>query len=753
MICLYDKFADTFTDNGICVLDPSVCTVSEEAAGSYELYLEHPFDKNEKYQMIAEDMIIRAPIPHTVIPSVTLPETTIYTVNTVGTFWKVMPVPKRTADVQASVDYIRGLPSGYTWSQYKGFGEGSFCVYSGVIYKCIRHVVGGSGASTPAQDPESWVRVGTVSGTQPEDAKYTPGEEYSPALQVGQQVRKIATYSDSFVQIRDNLGRVGYYGIEMLTETTTEAEVIPQQTIDEQLFRVYSLDSDEETHILKVYARHISYDFKGNALMDCKLEETQVNDAIAVIQGNLMIHDDRRIACEFEDNKITRDWSYKNPINVLLDPDDGLVPELKARLIRNNADFFILKNDTPRTGITIEYGVNMTGVNWNRNVETSISRVVPRCSDKADGYVYLEHGGTWDSEGVWVQNDDIYIDSPYADTFPYAKIEVMDMGFSVGDKYTPAGQKNEIERTLASCREEMLKQAQERFTKDRCDAPEITLSVQFCLMGDTVQYRQYRGLQFVNLYDKITIKTKCYEVTAQVTRYEFDCLKKRYNSIDVGEVNTFNKRVPGYKVVNESITYAKLSPDLISRIRTMNAPSGATTGSGGGGTPSGGYDNNTTIPINSLNDDGLVSKGTGNASKVWKTDENGNPGWRQEANAINVIDNLASTSAVDALSANQGRVLNESKVSGASLELGNGETKSITLPTNCVFMAFLSRTNKGSTTAEGVYYGSTGGTSGHLTLITPSAPTSFIINISGSTLTMTASASNLIITFIWLKNS
>ena len=344
------------------------------------------------------------------------------------------------------------------------------------------------------------------------------------------------------------------------------------------------------------------------------------------------VHHHRRIACEYDGDKITKDWSYKNPVNALLDPDDGLVSELKARLIRNNKDYFILKNTNPRKGPTIEYGVNLQGVTWTRNVETVITRVVPRCSDKADGYIYLESGGTWDDQGVWVPNNDIYVDSPIASSYPFPRIEVLDAGFSVGDKYTPAGSKNEIERTTQNCREEMLKQAKERFTKDHCDGPEITLDVEFMLLGDTEQYEQYKGLQWVNLYDQLTIKTESYTATAQVTSYEFDCLTGRYNSITVGNVSSFNRRVPGYKVVNESITYAKLSPNLASRIRTMDAPSGASTGAGGGGTPTSGYENNATVPLNSKDEAGIVAKGGTNANKVWKTDGDGIPGWRNDDN-------------------------------------------------------------------------------------------------------------------------
>ena len=129
---------------------------------------------------------------------------------------------------------------------------------------------------------------------------------------------------------------------------------------------------------------------------------------------------------------------------------------------------------------------------------------------------------------------------------------------------------------------------------------------EFLLLGDTEQYRQYRGLQQVNLYDRLPIKTEAYETTAhpQVRAYEFNCLTGRYNSIDVGNVGGFNRRLPGYRVVRESITYSKLAPDVISRIRTMNAPSGDSTGSAGGGTPGGG----TYIDVepNTVSQDGIV---------------------------------------------------------------------------------------------------------------------------------------------------
>ena len=616
MICLYTKNETAFSDNGVCELDPTVCTVSEKTAGSYELYMEHPIDKHNKYSLIECDMIIEAPVPKNVIPAITLPASTKYTVGQATDFYKKLPVYKNTTQKDQILVTIRANPSLYAYRTSYAYNVGSYCIYGDYIYRAKRFLM----SVTPWTDASAWGVAGPLVASGP---TYERGEVYSPALSVGDYVTKVATYDATYIQVRDTLNRLGYIKLSALTVSSTVSETIPEQTIERQRFRIYQVESDEDSRIIKVYAKHISYDFQGNSLMACDLTEASPADAIAILQGVLMIADDRRIACEFTEETITKDWSFKNPINALLDTDNGLVPKLSAMLIRNNDDFYILKNDNPRTGITIERGVNMSGVTWNYNTESSISRVVPRCRNGDDEYLYLEHGGTWTDpssliDDNWQQNDDIYVESASAASFPKQKIEVLDCNFSVGETYTPVGETTETKRTEQSCREEMLKKAKERFTVDNCDAPEITLTVEFVLLGDTEEYSQYRNLQRVNLYDKVTVKSELIESTAQVTEYEFNCLTKRYNSITVGNVSSFKKRIPGCRVVNESITYAKLSPDLVNRIRTMNGSSSSDSGSSG------------TSPTG------------GSVSLVTE-----------------VIDSLTSTSTESALSANQGRILNE----------------------------------------------------------------------------------------------
>lgn len=686
MICLYNKDETDFTTNGICVLTPTVCTVSEVAGGSYELYLEHPIDEQGKSQLIVENMLIKAPVPPMSIPDITLPEVKLWRTKVATDLYSKLPVTKYPPSVSSDIKKVRANPLAYLWNPLILYAPGALVATGvGAGASIYRAVMPSQGVQPPAAI--FWGYAAPVVGQQP---TYTPGT-VAESLSANELVSKIADYSAEWIQVRSLRGTVGYVRRDDCEETTEvhAGEVIPGHEITEQVFRIYNIECEDDTHLVCVNAKHISYDFQGNSLYDCNVQDADPMTAIAIIQGSLMIEDDRRIASDITNRLISQDWSFKNPINALLDPSSGMVKATGARLIRDNKDFFLLNSANAKRGISLSYGVNLRGVKWTRSVENVITRVVPRCSDESDGYLYITDGGPI-VNGVVRNDGEMWVDSPIAGQYPFIKIEVLDCKYKVGEEYEkPDGTKEK--RTEASCRADMKADAVRRFTDDVVDGIDITLEVEFVLLGDTEKYKQYKGLQRVNIYDIISVNTGLSGISAnaQVNEYEYDCILKRYNSIKLGSVNSFQRRVPGYRVVNQSITYEKLSPDLINRIKTMNA--GGSTSSGSS-TPSG-SNSNVTYVANSKADDGVVTKGNGQSNKVWKTDAQGNPAWREEAGAITVtdgdptlawgtrskvgsvgntdlhvtmpgnpapavIDNLSSTSATDALSANQGRVLN-----------------------------------------------------------------------------------------------
>ena len=72
MICIYSAGCTDFSGNGLGVVLPQTCTVTETLNGEWELTLEHPIDEYGKWTRLAEGNILRAPVPAAMTPQVNL---------------------------------------------------------------------------------------------------------------------------------------------------------------------------------------------------------------------------------------------------------------------------------------------------------------------------------------------------------------------------------------------------------------------------------------------------------------------------------------------------------------------------------------------------------------------------------------------------------------------------------------------------------------------------------------------------------
>lgn len=561
LICLFDKRAKSYKGNGICVLSPISCVVSEIAGGYFELEMKHPMDAHGKWAMIENDSIIRAPVPVVRLPMITLPAASVWQVKSTVTSTGLYTRLPTYTPAYPGIDQVRANPSQYIWNTIDAYFVGDYVIYEGTdgIYRADADIEAGD---TRPTNNSKWTYIMQLSATgggsgSASGGVYDPGDiaEY---LHGGELITKIADYSSMYIQVRSLRGIVGYVARGDCEETSGTAigQTIPPRVIASQAFRVYSIECEDDEHTITVLAKHISYDYQKNALFDCQIVEAEPATAIAIMQGSLINADSRLIACNITGQKITQDWSFQNPIYALLDPDEGLVPTLQAALVRDNDDIFILGNYS-HPGPRIVYGVNMTGVQWTRNTEDVITRIVPRCGDGEDGYVYL---------------DELFVDSEYIDDYAVISVEILDCDCYVGQEVKHADGTTQT-LTRADCIQQMREKAQKRFSVDKVDAVAISLDVQFVLLGDTEEYKQYRGLQSLYLYDEIQIDTgpSGMSITAQVSGYEWDCIAKRYKQISIGNVLSATKRrIPGYRVNNGAITYSKLAPGLINRIKGVN---------------------------------------------------------------------------------------------------------------------------------------------------------------------------------------
>lgn len=557
MICLFEKNATDFQGNGIMTLDPIRCTVAEVAGGSYTLSMEYPMDEDGKYLAITEERIIKAPVPPTHIPEITLPNVTFWQTTAATNLYSVLPSYRRVAG-DDKLKTVRQKPEQYAWKSYVFYTKNSYVTQSGSIYQANYgnqgYLPGGSAAG------DRWNYIGAVN--EETDKWEETGGKIIEVLAAGARITKIANYNANYMQVRAASGKVGYVLISSCEEAETEESgtTIPAQDFDHQLFRIYKVSGEDDSNTITAEAKHISYDFQGNGLFTCKITGVDPMTAVSWLKGALLDEDNRTIACNISGKTVTEDWSFWNPINALLDPDGGLVPTLGAQLIRNNADFFILSNSSPRKGITIAYGKNMLGVRWSRDTEKVITRVLPRCGDGSGGWLYI---------------DSVYVESQHSMNYAVQRTEMMDCDCDVGSKYKDT---DGVEHTYTAgtAKAKMAEDARNRFEVDNADAELVELEVQFVLIGDTAEYAQYKGLQRVNLYDLITVimDRSGQTATAQVTEYEYDSIRRRYNSIKVGDVKSLARRIPGYRIKNGSITYDKLGNSVISKIKSSTAIEG-----------------------------------------------------------------------------------------------------------------------------------------------------------------------------------
>lgn len=407
MICIYEANTTTWTGNGLCILQPSSCTVKEIAGGDFGLTLIHPITENLRWKELQEERIIKAPVP----------------------------------------------------------------------------------AYRPLEDD------GTV--------------------------------------------------------------IVPAEQATAQCFRIYSVAVDTANHEVTVAARHISYDFMGN--MCGKLTSqmgTYVVNALTKMRQSLFAPDDRILATNITRRVNLGDRSFVNPIKFLLDPEYGLVQRARARLVRDNNDFYLLDNDEPADrGYEIAYGKNMTGISWSKSTDEVITRIVPLGED-ADGKTLLL--------------PEKWMDSPHIGEYPMVHTgtltvsDAKEVVVNEDDEETPSEDVTPMSKD--ECYALMRQAAADEFAKG-CDLPDLTLEIDFIHIGDTEEYKQYRNLERVFLYDLVRIRhaPTGFVAKAQVSGYEWDALTRRYSSITVGNVFAVeSSAVAGYQLTEGAVTATKIAPGSVT---------------------------------------------------------------------------------------------------------------------------------------------------------------------------------------------
>ena len=348
MICVYPATCTDFSGNGLGVVSPQSCTVTETLNGEWELTLTHPIDEYGKWQRLTEGNILRAPVPAAITPRVQL----VYTgqITTPGSSVSTVVYRVKTN----SGDPLRLRAGTSTSSTILGkYKQGTEII---VLEKAT----------------DSWYEVTCPDGKR--------GYMYADYLAY------VRTDVVSTPETVDFVHMTGQY-------------IEPRQLRD-QPFRIYRVVP--ELTKVTVYARHIFYDLLDNMVKTLKPSSTAVGASVvkSLSAACLSPHD----FTFYSDLTSTAEdvvWENVNPVEAMLG-EGGLVEKYKAELVRDWYDVFLVKRVGTDTSVQIRERKNLTGISYDVDETNVITRILPTGED-ADGnvlylpelYVDSPHAGTY----------------------------------------------------------------------------------------------------------------------------------------------------------------------------------------------------------------------------------------------------------------------------------------------------------------------------------------------------------------------
>ena len=482
-VYVYAPGADAFDTMGLCgALTPSRCEFTEKRNGLSQLVMDHPIDDYGRWAVLVPGCVMKADVPVRTTPEIdgtTLVTTTekwlIRTIATAG--------QRKLYSKSSGGRVIKTLPVWADKAKTQRFGVT-------VVRK------GSTRYKAKTKYGSGWIPLS--------------GLEYSVTNTIANDSAAIET-------------------------------VEPAWTVKPQLFRIREAAVTDAG--VTVTASHIFYDLAGNvATWSGYVEATKTNNptcaqALAGILGGCAVAHEFEGYTNLTDQRVDVAWTRANAVEALLAPDTGLVDRWGVELVRDNYEFYLLREAGKNRGVRIEYGKNLLGVECTTDVTGVITRIMP-VGKTYKGKPLLLAAGTYNINGtnVTIAAGETWVTSPVAGDYPGPMMSVLET-----DIKTKSGSSTDV----ANARKKMIEAALAKFTGEQCDYPSINLRVEFVSLGDTVEYEQYKRLDDVYLCDRVRVRHPGIQVDVltEVIETVWDCLTGRFKSVELGRVQLDKTRV------------------------------------------------------------------------------------------------------------------------------------------------------------------------------------------------------------------
>lgn len=317
--------------------------------------------------------------------------------------------------------------------------------------------------------------------------------------------------------------RNGIFELEMeIAETEDHADQIesdsiivakPNQADNNQPFRVYKLTKPINGRF-SVYARHISYEL--NVITTMPFSVAQSSQACANTLAGLKSNAVGTCPFNFTTD-VTTAAAYKQTTpasirNRIGGSEGSVLEQFGGELKWDNYNVYLYRHrglTTPQ--VTLRYGKNIIDFNQEENIENTITGIVPFWTDSEGGQL------------VTLPEKVVEISS--ASSFPYRKT----IPYDFSQDYEEAPTANVL-RT----------HAQAFLSTSGLGVPKVSIKLSFVNLSDTVDYKDIAAFQTVSLCDMVGVQFEKLGIstTAEVIKTDYDVLKERYNSIEIGSLRS-----------------------------------------------------------------------------------------------------------------------------------------------------------------------------------------------------------------------
>lgn len=289
----------------------------------------------------------------------------------------------------------------------------------------------------------------------------------------------------------------------------------PSQGKKNQAFRVYKM-TKPIGGIISVYARHISYQLSFIPVMPFEVAAS-AQAADLTLQG---LKANAVENCPFEfitDVTTVASYTQTAPASLrsrLGGVEGSVLDQFGGEYEWDNYTIHLWQNrgvTTPRA--SLRYGKNITDLNQEKNIEDTITGIVPYWQD---------------SEGEnTVTLPEKVVESSTAGNYPFKRTVPFDFSQS-------------FEQDTIPTQAQLRAKATAYINQAGIGVPKVSIKISFINLADTVEYKDIAELQKVELCDEVGVYFEKLQIatTAKVVKTEFDVLTERYISIELGTLRS-----------------------------------------------------------------------------------------------------------------------------------------------------------------------------------------------------------------------